>query len=241
MGSERLPGKVMRPIAGQPMIGFLVDRLLQSRNLDQVGVATGLDSGNDVIQRFCEQEHISCFRGPDEDVLGRLLESLQEFRADIGVVVYGDNPLIDPRVVDEMVSIFVENEHYDWVGNDLKTTFPPGMEVEVFTVEALADAAAQTNDKSVREHGTLFIRKNPNRYKLLNVEALGGRRRPEVCLGIDTPVDAEVIDAIVEFFGDEKQFSLEDILGFLDRNPEVIERNKQVPRRWRAYRNEASE
>lgn len=241
MGSERLPGKAMRPIAGQPMIGFLRERLSQCRNLDQIGISTGLDSQNDVIQKFCEEERIPFFRGPDEDVLGRLLGSLQEFQADIGVVVYGDNPLIDPRVVDEMVSMFLESDYYDWVGNDLKTTFPPGMEVEVFTVEALADAASRTNDKSIREHGTLFVRKNPDRYKLFNVEASGARRRPEICLGVDTLVDLEVIDAIVQFFGDEKNFSLEDILRFLDSNPEIAARNKQVPRRWRAYRNDSSE
>jgi len=240
MGSERLPGKVMRPLGDRPMIGFLIDRLSQCQHLDQVGVSTGLDSQNDVIQKFCEEERISFFRGPDEDVLGRLLGSLHEFRADIGVVVYGDNPLIDPLVVDEMVTLFLESNHYDWVGNDLKTTFPPGMEVEVFTIEALADAATRTNDKSVREHGTLFIRKNPDCYKLLNVEALGMRRRPELCLGVDTSVDAEVIDSVVKFFRDEKTFSLEDIIEFLDRNPEIKEKNRQVARRWRTYRDDLS-
>ncbi len=238
MGSERFPGKVMRPIAGIPTVGYLVHRLSQCRGLDEVCVATGIAPLNDVIHKFCEEEQICCFRGSDEDVLGRLLGSLQDLRADVGVVVYGDNPLIDPRIVNEIVSLFKESGNYDWIGNDLKTTFPPGMDVEVFTIEALTDAAARAESEAVREHGTLFIRKNPDRYKLLNVEASGIRRRPEICLGIDTPVDAEVIDSIVSFFGDEKTFSLEDILEFLDSNPEVAQKNKRIPRRWRAYRND---
>jgi spore coat polysaccharide biosynthesis protein SpsF len=238
MGSERLPGKVMRSIAGKPMVGYLVGRLQHCDALDDVGVATGLSESNNVIQEFCEAEKIPCFRGPDEDVLGRLLGSLQDLQADIGVVVYGDNPLVDPKIVDEMILLFKENQGYDWVGNDLKTTFPAGMEVEVFTVSALADSARRACDKKIREHGTLFMRKSPSRYKLLNVEASGIRRRPNVCLGIDTPVDAAVVEEIVQSFGGDDQFSLEEILSFLDKNPEITKKNEDIPRRWRPYRGE---
>ncbi len=238
MGSERLPGKVMQSIGGKPMIGYLIGRLQHCDSLDDVGVATGFSESNNVIQDFCEAAKIMCFRGPDEDVLGRLLGSLQYFEADIGVVVYGDNPLVDPRIVDEMVRLFMESKSYDWVGNDLKTTFPAGMEVEVFTVSALADSARRVRDKKIREHGTLFMRKSPSRYKLLNVEASGIRRRSDVCLGVDTPVDVAVVEKIVQSFDGDNRFSLEEILSFLDKNPEIAKINEDVPRRWRPYRGE---
>jgi len=236
MGSERLPGKSMRLFDGKPMLWHLVSRLRQCRLLDDLIIAAPDSLENDPIESFCMSESISCYRGREEDVLVRILESLIACDADIGVVAYGDNPLVDPAVVDEHIAIFQDLTATDWVGNDLKTTFPPGMEVEVFDVGALADSNSRTCDPQIREHGTLCIRQRPDLYTLLNIEAKGVRRRPEINLGVDTIEDAEVIGAIISHFSDRTNYSLEEIIEYVDKNPKLLQRNQNTPRRWRKYR-----
>lgn len=236
MGSERLPGKTMQVLDGKPMLWHLISRLRQCKYLDEIIVATAVSQENDEIESFCLVEAVPCFRGPEDDVLGRMVESLKAHHADTGVVVYGDNPLVDPVIVDEHILLFRNKTGFDWIGNDLKTTFPPGMEVEVFSYSALLDAEKRATNPLIREHGTLFIRQHSTLYKLFNVEAEGARRRPEIHLGIDTPIDAEVLEAIIKHFSGEVYFSLEEIIRFVDRHPSLLEKNRNISRRWRKYR-----
>ena len=183
MGSGRLPGKTMVDLDGRPLLWHLINRLRQTSGIDEISVATSILKENDVIENFCKSEKLFCYRGSEEDVLTRTLESLEAHDADVGVIVYGDNPLVDPVVVDEVINFYKVNREYDWVGNDLLTTFPAGMEVEVFNVEALLDSSNRETDPSIREHGTLHIRQNPKTYSLWNIEAEGVRRRPDLHLG----------------------------------------------------------
>jgi spore coat polysaccharide biosynthesis protein SpsF len=237
MGSSRLPGKALMPIAGKPLLGHLLDRLAFSRLLDGVVVATATTSENDPIAEFCIARGTPCFRGSEGDVLGRTLGALQSVNADIGVEVFGDCPLIDPRIVDLMIETFRNaNGSYAFVGNDLATTYPPGMEVEVFRVTALADSAERTDDPAIREHGTLFLRQHPDLYPQLSVEAPAGHRYPELELEVDSPEDVPVIQAVLEHFADRPQFSLDEVIAFMTANPQLSEINAGIPRRWKAFR-----
>lgn len=238
LGSSRLPGKVMKEVCGKPVIGHLLDRLERCRYLDDIGVATSELPENDLIYDYCLSRNMPCFRGSEEDVLSRLLGSLQSLNADIGVVVFGDCPLIDPVIVDEMISAFKEDSTLDFLGNDLKTTYPPGMDVEVFKTSTLKDSHQRATDPAIREHGTLFIRMNPSIYNLKNVEAPTGLNRPDILLGLDTVEDFEVITAVLSFFSRSDNFSLRDIMEFLDRNPDIKNKNQQVHRRWKQYRSD---
>ena len=125
---------------------------------------------------------------------------------------------------------------YDFVGNDLATTYPPGMEVEAFRVAALADAAARCDDPAIREHGTLFIRRNPDLYRLLNLEAPPQWRRPELEIEVDVLEDVAVIEAVLNHFGPDAAPGLTEIIGFLDARPDLAASNQAAPRRWKAYR-----
>mgnify|MGYP001398269073 FL=1 len=236
MGSGRLPGKTMVDLDGRPLLWHLINRLRQTSGIDEISVATSILKENDVIEDFCKNEKLFCYRGSEEDVLTRTLESLEAHDADVGVIVYGDNPLVDPVVVDEVIDFYKVNREYDWVGNDLLTTFPAGMEVEVFNVGALLDSSNRETDPSIREHGTLHIRQNPNTYSLWNVEAEGVRRRPDLHLGVDVGEDLEVVRMIMKHFSNGAVFRLEDIIEYLDRNPQLPLRNRNVHRRWRKYR-----
>ena len=236
MGSGRLPGKTMVDLDGRPLLWHLINRLRQTSGIDEISVATSILKENDVIENFCKSEKLFCYRGSEEDVLTRTLESLEAHDADVGVIVYGDNPLVDPVVVDEVIDFYKVNREYDWVGNDLLTTFPAGMEVEVFNVEALLDSSNRETDPSIREHGTLHIRQNPKTYSLWNIEAEGVRRRPDLHLGVDVGEDLEVVRMIIKHFSNGAVFRLEDIIEYLDQNPQLPLRNRNVHRRWRKYR-----
>jgi len=241
MGSSRYPGKVMHEVAGKPLLGHLVSRLKRSRLLDDIVVATTVNPENDVIESYCNENSIPCFRGDENDVLGRTLGALHKMRADIGVEVFGDCPLIDPAIVDLIIENFLNDEdNPDFVGNDLKTTFPPGMDVEVFKVCALEDADKRVDDLSIREHGTLFIRQNPALYKVKNIEAPEKWHRPELELEVDTEEDIYVISKIFEHFISQKngRFGIDDIIQFMDANPELKKMNASVPRRWKEMRGE---
>ena len=236
MGSSRLPGKALRELAGKPLLQLLIERLRRARHVERLVVATSDRSENDAIEAFCALHQIECFRGSEPDVLGRTLAALAWAGADIGVIVFGDGPLIDPAVVDYMIGVFMRAEpRFEFVGNDLVTTYPPGMEVEVFSARALADADKRCSDAETREHGTLYIRQNPERYRLLNVEAPPHLRRPDLELEVDTEADLAVIETIVRNFAGA-YFSLEEIITFLDARPEIGAANRGVVRRWKSFR-----
>lgn len=237
MGSTRLPGKVLRNICGRPLLGYLLARLRGARTVQRLVVATSQLAQNDPIAAFCAAAGVQCFRGSEDDVLARTLGALRAAGAEVGVVVYGDGPLVDPLIVDRVVDAYLHSvTQFDFVGNDLSTSYPPGMEAEAFAVAALADAAARCADPGVREHGTLYIRSNPRRYRLLNLEAPAPLRRPELELEVDTEVDLQVMTRILEYFGARLDFTLSDIIEFLDAHPGVADLNRAVQRRWRAYR-----
>jgi spore coat polysaccharide biosynthesis protein SpsF (cytidylyltransferase family) len=237
MGSTRLPGKALLDLCGKPLLQHLLERLRLARSLDAVTVATSTLPANDAIESFCARLGIPCFRGSEDDVLSRTLGGLQSMQATTGVIVFGDGPLIDPAIVDDMVARFRSfDPPYDFVGNDLETSYPPGMEVEVCSVAALADADRRCHEPEVREHGTLYVRRNPGRYRVLNVIAPAPLRRPELELEVDTEDDLGVVQAVLAHFRGRVDFALGDIIEFIDAHPDIAALNRDVPRRWKAFR-----
>jgi spore coat polysaccharide biosynthesis protein SpsF (cytidylyltransferase family) len=238
MGSSRLPGKVLHPVAGKPLLGHLLDRLALARRLDGVIVATSQRPENDAIEAYCRSRGTPCFRGDEDDVLGRMLGALRARNATVGVTVFGDCPLIDPAIVDHMVEVFQQaGGCYDFVGNDLRTTYPPGMEVEVYAMAAFEDSAQRCTDPAIREHGTLYIRQNPDRYRLCSVEAPPELHRPELELEIDTAEDLLVLGPVLEQF--PAGTPLAEVIAFLDAHPDLAAANRDVPRRWKEFRDDA--
>ncbi|MEM4326257.1 MAG: glycosyltransferase family protein [Candidatus Pacearchaeota archaeon] len=239
MGSSRLYGKVLRKILGKPLLFYLVERVKLSKNIDEIVIATSINKENDVIEEFCNEHRLLCYRGPEDDVLGRILQALEWRKADVGVEIFGDCPLIDPKIIDLIIEDFINSyDTIDFLSNDLKTTFPPGMEVEVFKLAALKDADSRTNDLSIREHGTLFIRQNPQLYRIKNIEAPVKYRFPDIELEVDTEEDFTVISEIFKYFNGRLDFTLDDILNFIKSRPDLVSMNNQIARKWRKFRND---
>ncbi|MFA7682065.1 MAG: glycosyltransferase family protein [Candidatus Peribacteraceae bacterium] len=235
MGSERLPGKHMRIASGKPLLGHMLERVQRAEKLGGIIVATPESTENDVIEELCQSYKIPCFRGSEDDVLGRMLGALEDQNADIGVQIYGDGYLIDPAIIDHCIETYLKEQSYDLVGNDLKHTFPSGQFVEAFSVSALRNSANRTQDPAVREHGTLFVRQHPDLYALNNIEAQDPLRRPDIHLDVDTQEDAEVIESILNHFAPRNDFTLAEIIAFLDANPKIAQHNQHVQKRWKQY------
>ena len=237
MQSSRLPGKVLAEVSGKPLLGYLLDRLELCRNLDQIIVSTTVAEEDSAIESYCQSRNVSCFRGDERDVLGRLVKSYEVFDAEVGVVVFGDGPLVDPTIIDHAIDLYLSMPDYDFVGNDLKTTYPPGMEVEVFSIKALLESAKRCMNSVIREHGTLFLRTNPDIFCLYNFEAGKSLGRTDLAFEVDTIEDFRVIKKILEHFQGRVGFSLREIIKFVDAAGDLAEGNRHVTRRWKQYRN----
>ena len=238
MTSSRLPGKVMAEVLGKPLLGHIIDRLECCSSLDDIVVATATDMLNNPIETYCRERGIPVFRGSEKDVLDRLSQALAWRDAQTGVLVFGDCPLIDPRIVEQLIQLFESNDQLDFVSNDLCTTWPPGMEVEVFRASALADSSLRCTDGDIREHGTLYIRKHPNIYRLHNVDALPHLSRPDLSLEVDVSDDLTVIQAVMQAFDGRTNLPLEKIIDYMDKNPELAASNRNITRRWTQYRDD---
>lgn len=241
MGSSRLPGKVLMPILGRPMLELQVERVKQSRLIDEIVIATSVERGDDPIEQWASRFGVACFRGSEEDLLSRVVGALKASQADIHVEFMGDNPIPDPMLIDSFIGYSLRyRERYDYVTNTLKTTYPPGAEVSVYPAAVLFDAEARASDPILREHVGLSISRYPERYRICNLEAPASLRYPDLYLEVDTSEDLEVVSAVFEhFYPRNPGFSLAQAIDFLLSHPELAERNRQVARRWRAFRQDA--
>lgn len=162
--SSRLPGKVLQPLAGMPMITFMAQRVRRCARLDEVVLATSADPSDDVLARTAAAFGLRCYRGDLDDVLARFAGAAAACNSDVVVRLTGDCPLIEPSVIDTAVSLLLEKD-FDYVSNIDPPTFPDGLDVEVFTADALRCAVVEAHLPSEREHVTPFIRARRERFR----------------------------------------------------------------------------
>jgi glutamate-1-semialdehyde 2,1-aminomutase/spore coat polysaccharide biosynthesis protein SpsF len=206
LGSTRLPGKVLRDVGGQPMLAWLLERLLEAWSLDGIVVATSGSPADDPIEEFCDAEGFDVFRGSESDVLDRYYRCAVAFGATTIVRLTSDCPMLDPMVVDEVVETFHHSD-LDFAANTAPPPgrFPDGMDVEVFSFETLETIWREAREPAEREHVTFAIWQHPERFRLGSIEPpeewgdLSGVR-----LTIDTPDDLDAFAQIVEHFDAEK-------------------------------------
>ena len=231
MNSTRLPGKVLLPACGKPLLAHQIERLQRVPSLDAIVVATTVNSIDEPIVELARMLGVGCFRGSEEDVLSRVLGAAQAYDADVIVEITGDCPAIDPDIVQHCIDkYFVTGA--DYVSNTLKRTYPGGMNVQVFSTKILAEVEYTTRgDMVAREHVSLPIYEHPERYNLYNVEAPPELSRPDIVIEVDVPADYDMIKAIFEsLYPVNPEFGLTEILAFLDAHHEVEDLNKNARR-----------
>lgn len=169
MSSARLPGKVLLPLGGRPMLDNVVERLRRARLLDDVWVTTSSSPSDDELAAFCRRAGIDCFRGALDDVVGRILAAASAADADVIVRISGDSPVIDPAVVDGVVERF-HGVECDLATNVWPRSFPAGQSVEAVSRPVLAAAAGEMTTEHDREHVTPWFYDHADRYRIENVE-----------------------------------------------------------------------
>lgn len=226
MSSTRLPRKTLAIIAGKPMLAHVIERLKGARLLQGIVVATTTNQADDAIAERAEKLRVYVFRGSEDDVLDRYYQAFRKYPADVVVRVSSDCALADPHVVDRVVSHYLRG-NYDYVSNILKRTYPDGLDVEVFSFKALEKAWQETKWASEREHVTSYIFKNPDKFKLANVEN-------EVNLShfrwtVDWKEDLKFVRQVYKHLYKEGQiFYMEDILELLREHPNLEKINQGI-------------
>jgi spore coat polysaccharide biosynthesis protein SpsF len=241
MGSTRFPGKVLRTIVGRPVLALIVERIQQSRLIDDIVIATPASAENDAIEQLTRDLGVHCFRGSEEDVLGRVAGALRAFHAELHAEFQGDNLLPDALLIDSTIGYYLKHaDEYDYVTNALKTTYPPGVEVTVYPARLLLEIDERATDPGLREHVGPHFYQHPERYRICNLEAPPWLYRPDLHLEIDTQEDFEVVRQVYEhFYPSNPGFSIAEVIAFADRTG-IGEHNKNVERRWRAFRHEGA-
>jgi spore coat polysaccharide biosynthesis protein SpsF len=228
MRSSRLPGKVLRPILGRPMLQHLIERLQRAHALDGIVVATTVDPGDDPVEALATHLGVGCFRGSEDDVLGRVLQAAHQASADVIVEITGDCPLVDPVLVDRLVGLF-ESGLYDYVSNVLERTYPRGMDVQVFSTAALAAADRATSEPAHREHVSLYLYEHPEAFRLHNLRSDLLPGQANLRLTVDTAADLALVTAVFEALHPSSPgFGLGEIVQLLEARPELAALNRDV-------------
>jgi len=231
MNSSRLPGKVLMDIWGRPMLEHIVRRLKRANLINQIVIATTGNEDDQAIVDIAARLEVVAVRGSEEDVLGRFLFAAQQVEADVIVRICGDQPLIDPKVVDHIIAVYYQ-EKADCATNLLKKTYPFGIHADVFSRRVLEEASRQAKESYQREHVMPFIYEHPEQFKLVSVEIEGPCARPDLRLVVDTKEDLKLIREVYERLGKiNPYFGLEEIMNLFQREPELAEINCHIEQR----------
>ena len=226
MGSTRLPNKVMKPIGGVPMIELLLKRLVKCQGLDQIVVATSVDTINQPLVEHVRRLGFACEQGSENDVLERYVQVAENHQADVVVRITGDCPLVDPVLVENCIREF-HQQKVDYFSNTSPPTYPDGLDIEVMQLSALKQAADKTNKPFDREHVTPYIRESKvfSKAALQNNADLSGLRWT-----VDDPEDFEVIANVFEHFSPNLHFGWKDVLTLQKLEPGLFAANQKISR-----------
>lgn len=226
MSSSRLPGKVLLPLGTKPVLAHVFDRLEKCRLLDDIVLATSTDESDDVLERFCADYGVACFRGGLDDVLGRFYATTQVFECDHIVRITADCPLIDPSVVDAVVLGHLAGG-YDYYG--LAGEFPDGLDCTAISASVLSWAHENATLPSDREHiGPFIERSRERRWKKGELRLFAGMQ--DIRLTLDEVDDYEFLRHILE-----QAFKVDDpptasVLNYVRANPDIQGINSHISR-----------
>lgn len=228
MGSTRLPGKVMMKIKGKSVLAHVISRVKQSKEIDDIVIATTTKADDDAIVEEANKLNVKCFRGSEDDVLSRYYYAAKENKADVVVRITSDCPLIDPHVIDETISFYKKNE-YVYVANagpnSDQRTYPRGLDTEVFSLNQLVIAYKEANEIYQREHVTPYIYESNNNIFYYKNDIDYSKQR----WTLDTFEDFKLITTIYEeLYNGQHDFYLKEIMELFERKPELFNINCHV-------------
>ena len=223
MTSSRLPGKVLLTLGKREVLSHVILRLMEAGVFDDIVVATTRNSCDDKVAQVASENGASVFRGSEKDVLGRYLGAAEAFRAEIVVRITADCPLIDPRLVSEMVTRFRHMtsglDKVDLLSNCRIRTYPRGLDTEVFTRETLTVCHLNSKKPHHREHVTTGVYENPHRFVI--VDHVSKRDLSQYRLTLDTLDDYQLLRRIFRAWEDRDELSLglKEVIEIMENNP----------------------
>lgn len=228
MTSTRLPGKVLKPCLGRPMLELLMERVQHSQYIDAIAVATTTNAPDQEIVDVATRIGIESFRGSENDVVARVTEAMEAAEADIVVQLTGDCPLLDPEIIDQVIRVYSANT-FDYVSNTLVRSFPRGLDVAVTSLAVLQESLEIAKDEAQHEHVFLSVYENPERFRLFNIFAPPELCRPDWRWTVDTPDDYACVTRIYEMlYPKNPNFSSRDVARLLLVHPEIAEVNQEI-------------
>jgi len=226
--STRLPGKVLKPILGEPMLSRMIERLRRATTIDALVVATSTSSADDAVADAAVLAGSKTFRGSEEDVLARVVGAARANSADIIAEVTGDCPLHDPAILDAVARDYLMGGA-DFVSNIHPYTTPRGTDVRVFSADALAEIEATSDDPADREHVSLHFWEHPEKYRLRNLAFDFPPSAAQLRLTVDTPKDLELVRAIYEeLYPSCPKFTIADVISLLEQRPDLAAINADI-------------
>lgn len=226
--SSRLPGKVLAPILGQPMLARQIERVRRARRIDRLVVATSDDTTDDPVADLANDLEVPCFRGSLDDVLDRFIGAARAYAASDVVRLTGDCPLADPKLIDAVIATY-RGSGADYASNTNPPTYPDGLDVEVVSMAALERAWRQSTTLSEREHVTLHIHQRPTEFRLVNHAGQGDLS--SLRWTVDAPEDLAFVRAVYEaLYRTKRDFGTADILALLARQPDLGRGNSHIGR-----------
>jgi len=227
-GSTRLPGKVLLPILGEPMIARQIERLRRSRRIDRLLVATSNSAEDDPLAGLCARIGIPCYRGDLEDVLDRFYRAAIANGARHIVRLTGDCPLADPVEIDRLVEFYLEGG-FDYASNCLEPSLPDGLDAEIFSFSTLARTWSEAHLASEREHVTLYITKHPEQFHIGSLRT--ELDRSHMRWTVDEPEDLEFVRRVFEaLYPQNPAFGSKEVLQLLAAKPELTRINAKYRR-----------
>jgi spore coat polysaccharide biosynthesis protein SpsF (cytidylyltransferase family) len=223
MGSSRLPGKVMmKPDGKNPIVYFVTNQLQNCKLLDDIVIATTNLPEDDILGNFINNMGIPLFRGNPNDVLDRYYQCAKKFSFTDILRITSDNPLIDPTIVDLVISKYLERD-YDYISNCHPRTFPQGTEAEIFSFRSLEKVWKNAKLSSEREHVTPYIYNNPKKFKIFNVEY--SENLSHLRWTVDKKNDFELVSNIISKI-DKQPILMDDILKLFEQEPKFPKINQ---------------
>ena len=211
MGSSRRPGKVLAEVVAQPLLNLIVERLRRSRRIDEIVIATSVETQDLAIEQWANKCQVPCYRGSEEDVrLG------------------ADQPFPDWELNDQLVDIYLRGG-YDYVSNALTLSYPLGIVAQVYSEKTLAECEQLSRAETNRDGTSDYLWQHPERYRLFNLLAPPKLTAPDIRLTVDYPEDLELVGLIYEkLYRANPAFTLEDILAQFKANPHWREINGHI-------------
>jgi glutamate-1-semialdehyde 2,1-aminomutase len=226
MGSTRFPNKVMKPIRGIPLIELLLQRLSKSKEIDQIVLATSEAEGNNSLAAHVNKLGYFVFRGSENDVLDRYFQAAKQVGADIIVRITGDCPLVDPSLVDGVISAF-KSDGAAYACNIDPATYPDGLDIEVFSFQSLQTAWNEATRPADREHVTPYLRES-GKFRTLKLRHSDDFSQERWT--VDEPDDFDVVAGVFEYFYPRKDFGWQEVLQLRQTQPEMFAANRHLIR-----------